>query len=113
MRLELVNHSPSGFDWGPGGSGPAQLALALLADCLLFELCKILRHSEIRNLHVGAAKVSSRRHYIKQLSVANLWCKISWRRELARSSVSPCLAAQAYAAPDEESDQLPLRRPFR
>lgn len=30
--LELANHSPSGFDWGYGGSGPAQLALALLLD---------------------------------------------------------------------------------
>jgi len=28
----LRNHSPSGFDWGYGGSGPAQLALALLLD---------------------------------------------------------------------------------
>jgi hypothetical protein len=34
MRLELANHSPAGFEWGYGGSGPAQLALALLADCL-------------------------------------------------------------------------------
>lgn len=31
-RLDLVNHSPTGFEWGYGGSGPAQLALALLAD---------------------------------------------------------------------------------
>jgi hypothetical protein len=31
-RLDLWNHSPSGFEWGYGGSGPAQLALALLAD---------------------------------------------------------------------------------
>jgi len=30
--LELVNHSPSGFEWGYSGSGPAQLALALLLD---------------------------------------------------------------------------------
>jgi len=34
MRLDLMNHSPSGFEWGYCGSGPAQLALALLADCL-------------------------------------------------------------------------------
>jgi len=26
----ICNHSPSGFNWGYGGSGPAQLALALL-----------------------------------------------------------------------------------
>ena len=31
-RLDLWNHSPSGFEWGYAGSGPAQLALALLAD---------------------------------------------------------------------------------
>ncbi len=28
----LINHSPDGFSWGYGGSGPAQLALALLLD---------------------------------------------------------------------------------
>lgn len=31
-RLDLVNHSPTGFEWGYMGSGPAQLALAILAD---------------------------------------------------------------------------------
>jgi hypothetical protein len=31
-RLDLYNHSPSGFEWGYCGSGPAQLALGLLAD---------------------------------------------------------------------------------
>jgi|SRR5579859_1133707 len=33
-RLDLHNHSPNGFEWGYGGSGPAQLALALVADHL-------------------------------------------------------------------------------
>ena len=31
VRRDLVNHSPTGFEWGFPGSGPAQLALALLA----------------------------------------------------------------------------------
>ncbi len=31
-RFDLVNHSPTGFAWSYGGSGPAQLALAILAD---------------------------------------------------------------------------------
>lgn len=31
-RYDLRNHSPDGFQWGYGGSGPAQLALALVAD---------------------------------------------------------------------------------
>lgn len=33
-RLDLAKHSPTGFEWGYGGSGPAQLALAILADVL-------------------------------------------------------------------------------
>ena len=31
-RYDLVNHSPDGFNWGYNGSGPAQLALAIVAD---------------------------------------------------------------------------------
>lgn len=33
--LEVANHSPTGFAWGYGGSGSAQLALAIL--CHYFE----------------------------------------------------------------------------
>jgi uncharacterized protein (DUF2249 family) len=31
MRLDLASHSPSGFEWGYAGEGPAQLALAICA----------------------------------------------------------------------------------
>lgn len=34
-RRDLHDHSPTGFEWGYGGSGPAQLALALAASRLL------------------------------------------------------------------------------
>lgn len=30
--LKIINHSPDGFNWGYGGSGPAQLALAILLE---------------------------------------------------------------------------------
>lgn len=33
-RRDLRNHSPTGFAWGYAGSGPAQLALAILADAI-------------------------------------------------------------------------------
>lgn len=33
-RRDIYDHSPDGFSWGYGGSGPAQLALALTADVL-------------------------------------------------------------------------------
>lgn len=29
---KILNHSPDGFNWGYGGSGPAQLALAILLE---------------------------------------------------------------------------------
>lgn len=32
LHLHMRNHSPTGFAWGYGGSGPAQLALALVMD---------------------------------------------------------------------------------
>lgn len=37
-RLDLRNHSPTGFGWSYGGSGPSQLALAILADFLQDDL---------------------------------------------------------------------------
>jgi hypothetical protein len=32
LRLDLAKKSPTGFEWGYNGSGPAQLALAILSD---------------------------------------------------------------------------------
>lgn len=32
VSQKLRNHSPDGFEWGYGGSGPSQLALAILLD---------------------------------------------------------------------------------
>lgn len=34
LYLNEVNHSPTGFAWGYGGSGPAQLAYAILRNYL-------------------------------------------------------------------------------
>lgn len=33
-RRDLRNHSPTGFEWGYSGSGPSQLALAILTHHL-------------------------------------------------------------------------------
>ena len=30
----VVRHSPDGFNWGYGGSGPADTALSILTDCV-------------------------------------------------------------------------------
>lgn len=34
LYTHVRNHSPAGFNMGYGGSGPAQLALAICCDCL-------------------------------------------------------------------------------
>lgn len=39
---KIHNHSPDGFNWSYSGSGPAQLALAILLD--YYGLCEIVRH---------------------------------------------------------------------
>lgn len=53
-RHDLFNHSPSGFSWGYGGSGPAQLALALLADCLGVDEWAVKLHQDFKALYVAA-----------------------------------------------------------
>lgn len=42
LCLNLRNHSPTGFEWGYMGSGPAQLSLAILDD--LFGSAFALKH---------------------------------------------------------------------
>jgi hypothetical protein len=51
-RLDLIRHSPVGFDWGRSGSGQAQLALALLAhasrdDAFALEHYQLFQHEII------------------------------------------------------------------
>lgn len=41
QSFEVRRHSPDGFEWGYCGSGPAQLALALLLDCLGRDLAEL------------------------------------------------------------------------
>lgn len=47
-RLDLWNHSPTGFEWGYAGSGPAQLSLALLADHLSNDDEAVSLHQEFK-----------------------------------------------------------------
>lgn len=47
-RNDLVNHSPDGFEMGYAGSGPAQLALALLADALESDEQAVALHQDFK-----------------------------------------------------------------
>lgn len=51
--LRLRNHSPTGFNWGYGGSGPSQLALALLLDLTNDEKIAQDRYIDFRNQYVS------------------------------------------------------------
>lgn len=42
--LDVVNHSPTGFAWGYGGSGPSQLALAIMVHEFGRDLSKHPQH---------------------------------------------------------------------
>lgn len=48
LCLNLANHSPTGFEWGYAGSGPAQLALALLVDATGDEQTALRLHQEFK-----------------------------------------------------------------
>jgi hypothetical protein len=48
LRLDLANHSPTGFEWGYAGSGPAQLALALLADATRRDATAVALHQSFK-----------------------------------------------------------------
>jgi hypothetical protein len=47
-RHDLFNHSPTGFEWGYHGSGPAQLALAILADLLKDDRLAVSFHQDFK-----------------------------------------------------------------
>jgi hypothetical protein len=53
LRLDLSNHSPTGFSWGYSGSGPTQLALALCADVLGDDVRALKLHQRFKFRHVA------------------------------------------------------------
>ncbi len=55
-RNDVWNHSPDGFEWGYGGSGPAQLALAILCDALCDSDVAIQYHQAFKFEVISAIK---------------------------------------------------------
>ena len=52
-RTDLRNHSPDGFNWGYQGSGPAQLALALLCDVTGSDKLAATHYQRFKSDHVA------------------------------------------------------------
>lgn len=69
-RNDLHNHSPEGFEWGYGGSGPAQLALALLADASGDDQAALNHHQAFKRLMV--AKIGTEAWVVREDQVMTL-----------------------------------------
>ena len=67
-RNDLRNHSPNGFEWGYLGSGPSQLALAILAHHF---------HNAGDSRDLADAKAMSLYHAFKEQLIAGLLTE-SW-----------------------------------
>jgi hypothetical protein len=57
--LKIRNHSPTGFEWGSAGSGPAQTALALLLDWTRDAEVANQLHQDFKFLIVGRLSLDS------------------------------------------------------
>lgn len=82
-RLDLRNHSPTGFEWGYGGSGPAQLALAILADCLGNDK-DALRHYQKFKFSVIGALPRDPSWRLTEQDVRD-WCHKNWEIERSKT----------------------------
>jgi len=49
-RHDVRDHSPLGFEWGYYGSGPCQLGLAILCDCVEVEKAAMHYQGFTRNI---------------------------------------------------------------
>lgn len=72
-RFDLWNHSPTGFEWGYAGSGPAQLALAILADHLGDDKEAVRLHQDFKRVVVSRLPYRSWELTAPQL---NTWLEI-------------------------------------
>lgn len=50
---KIRNHSPDGFNWGYGGSGPAQLALAICLELYGEERARSM-YQDFKFKHIGS-----------------------------------------------------------
>src|SRR6201987_895948 len=87
-RQEVRNHSPTGCEWGYGGSGPAQLALAILAE------------------HLGNDDAALKLYQdFKWACIAQI-CGANW--SLSSEEIENCLARLS----EQQEDAQPLADPF-
>jgi len=76
--LGLANHSPTGFAWGYEGSGPAQLALAILLHFTGHPAWALAHYQDFKRAII--AKLPRSDFQIETLTVRN-WIRDEYRKE--------------------------------
>lgn len=76
----IRNHSPDGFAWGYAGSGPAQLALALLVDASGDEELAAIAYQDFKREQI--AVLCGRKGWTKSAASINRWLR-NWGKDAA------------------------------
>lgn len=71
--LKIINHSPDGFAWGYAGSGPSQLALALLLAVGVKKSLAIRLHHDLKNDVI--AKIPMESDFKLDVKSIRNWCQ--------------------------------------
>ena len=99
LRLDVARHSPTGFAWGYNGSGPAQLALALLCEVTTPEIA-LQHYQEFKRLFIARLPANGQWSLNRVALLAIL--------EMVRSIVAEqAEQAQAMAQPQFEEEVPP------
>lgn len=69
---DIINHSPDGFAWGYGGSGPSQLALALLLAVGVKPSLAIRLHPDFKNDVIVA--IPNEDDFRMEVKAVRNWC---------------------------------------
>jgi hypothetical protein len=105
-RFDLRNYSLSGFDWGYEGSGPLQLALALLADYRRTRDPRPVLEARAQAMDTMADSMAFLGHQEFMRRVVALLPYDGW--QLTRSELQPGLYTAAYARVMAENGADPM-----
>ncbi|HEY8416324.1 MAG TPA: DUF6166 domain-containing protein [Thermaerobacter sp.] len=90
----VVRHSPTGFEWGYGGSGPADLALSILTD-YLGDVYLIVHTDDGEMTREHTVQIADRLYQeFKWQFIAPLDCDRPWR--ITGQQISDWLRAKGF-----------------
>jgi hypothetical protein len=79
----LYNHSPDGFEWGYSGSGPAQLALAIIMDATGNKVTALKYHQEFKEKFVSTWRND---YFHINASQVRAWIQLKQNYELVKET---------------------------